>query len=65
MGDTIYRNYLRNKKMIDLTETPDAIKEQIINSFENQDHKKNKVKVFPYLVRKRCKRLVECVQEFI
>jgi len=42
MGDTIYRNYLRNKKMIDLTETPDAIKEEIINSFESQDPKKNK-----------------------
>ena len=65
MGDTIYRNYLRNKKMIDLTETPDAIKEQIINSFESQDPKRNKGKVFPYLVQKRCKRLVECVQEFI
>ena len=65
MGDTIYRNYLRNKKMIDLTETPDAIKEEIINSFESQDPKKNKGKVFPYLVKKRCKRLVECVQEFI
>ena len=65
MGDTIYRNYLRNKKMIDLTETPDVIKEEIINSFESQDPKKNKGKVFPYLVQKRCKRLVECVQEFI
>ena len=65
MGDTIYRNYLRNKKMIDLTETPDAIKEEIINSFESQDPKKNKGKVFPYLVQKRCKRLIECVQEFI
>ena len=65
MGDTIYRNYLRNKKMIDLTETPDAIKEEIINSFESQDPKKNKGKVFPYLVQKRCMRLVECVQEFI
>tara|TARA_B100001248_G_C27366678_1_gene449395 strand:+ start:581 stop:1432 length:852 start_codon:yes stop_codon:yes gene_type:complete len=65
MGDTIYRNYLRNKKMIDLTQTPDTIKEQIINNFENQDPGKNKGKVFPYLVRKRCKRLVECVQEFI
>ena len=65
MGDTIYRNYLRNKKMIDLTETPDAIKEEIINSFESQDPKRNKGKVFPYLVQKRCKRLVECVQEFI
>ena len=65
MGDTIYRNYLRNKKMIDLTETPDSIKEEIINNFESQDPGRNKGKVFPYLVQKRCKRLLECVQEFI
>ena len=65
MGDTIYRNYLRNKKMIDLTETPPAIREEIINNFESQDPMRNKGKVFPYLVQKRCKRLLECVQEFI
>jgi len=65
MGDTIYRNYLRNKKMIDLTETPPAIREEIINNFESQDPWGNKPKVFPYLVKKRCKRLLECVQEFI
>ena len=31
MGDEIYRNYQRNKKLIDLSETPDPIKEKIIN----------------------------------
>ena len=65
MGDDIYRNYLRNKKLIDLTETPIAIKQEIINTYEDQDPLANKSKVFPYLIQKRCKLLLESVQEFI
>lgn len=65
MGDDIYRNYLRNKKLIDLTETPSTIKQEIINTYEDQDPLKNKSKVFPYLIQKRCKLLLESVQEFI
>lgn len=65
MGDDIYRNYLRNKKLIDLTETPTAIKQEIINTYEDQDPLTNKGKVFPYLIQKRCKLLLESVQEFI
>ena len=65
MGDDIYRNYLRNKKLIDLTETPTAIKQEIINTYEDQDPLTNKSKVFPYLIQKRCKLLLESVQEFI
>lgn len=65
MGDDIYRNYLRNKKMIDLTETPSSIKQEIINTYESQDPWKNKSKVFNYLIQKRCKLLLESVQEFI
>jgi hypothetical protein len=65
MGDDIYRNYLRNKKLIDLTETPSSIKQEIINTYESQDQSKNKSKVFNYLIQKRCKLLLESVQEFI
>jgi hypothetical protein len=68
LGDEIYRNYLRNKKLIDLTEKsecPQNIKEEIINTYEAQDQWANKSKVFPYLVAKRCRMLVESVQEFI
>ena len=65
MGDEIYRNYQRNKKLIDLSETPDPIKEKIINNFETQDPWHNKGKVFPYLVSKQCRMLLESVQEFI
>ena len=65
MGQEFYRNYLRNKKMIDLTETPPNVKSEIINNYESQDPWSNKKKVFPYLISKRCKLLLENVQEFI
>ena len=65
MGDDIYRNFLRNKKLIDLMETPQNIKTEIINTYESQDPSKNKSKVFNYLIQKRCKLLLESVQEFI
>jgi hypothetical protein len=64
-GDEIYRNYLRNKKMIDLRECPDTRKTDIINKFDNQDQIGNKAKVFPFLVNKQCRLLLENVQEFI
>jgi hypothetical protein len=64
-GDEVYRNYLRNKKMIDLRECPDTIKTDIINKFDNQDPYGNKAKVFPFLVNKQCRLLLENVQEFI
>ena len=68
LGEEIYRNYLRNKKMIDLTESsacPESIRKEIINNFEQQNPWKNKSKVFPFLIQKRCKLLLESVQEFI
>ena len=60
-----YRNYCRNKKLIDLTETPNDLKRQIINSFEEQDPWSNKGNVFPYLVSKNCNELIKSVQEFV
>ena len=65
LGDEIYRNYQRNQQLIDLTNCPESVKESIINNFEQQDPWGNKPKVFPYLVQKRCKLLIECVGEFI
>ena len=67
LGEEVYRNYLRNKKLIDLTEQhdcPDLVKQEIINTFEGQEPLKKKSKVFPYLVEKRCRLLLECVEEF-
>ncbi len=60
-----YRNYLRNKKLIDLSQTPEDLKKEIINNFTNQDPWSNKGKVFPYMVSKRLNQLIQDVTEFI
>lgn len=60
-----YRNYCRNKKLIDLSETPQDLKNEIIQEFNSQDPWHNKGLVFPYLINKRCNQLIESVQEFI
>lgn len=65
MGVDIYRNFIRNKKLIDLTETPQSMVEKILSTYEEQDPYKNKGKVLPYLVQKRCKLLLENTQEFL
>lgn len=63
MNDEVYRNYQRNKKLIDLTETPQDLKEKIINTYEG--HKPpHKSKFLNYLIKKRCKLLIECIEEF-
>ena len=63
-----YRNYCRNKKLIDLTETPQELRREIINNFmaDKPDTRwARRGKVFPYLVDKRCNELIKSVQEFI
>lgn len=68
LGEGVYRNYLRNKKMITLTEDsecPESVKQEIINSFESQDPSGNSKKVMNFLIKKRCRLLLECVGDFI
>ena len=63
MDDDTYRNYQRNKKLIDLTDIPETIQETIINNFNGQTKTPN-MKVLNYLIKKRCNHLIEVVEEF-
>ena len=63
MDSEVYRNYQRNKKLIDLTEIPQNISESIINTFNNSK-KPMQMKVLNYLIKKRCNLLIESVEEF-
>jgi 5'-3' exonuclease len=63
MDEETYRNYCRNKKLIDLSEIPDDIKQNIINIYEGTKAA-SKLKVLNYLIKKRCKLLIESVEEF-
>lgn len=63
MDEDTYRNYQRNKKLIDLTDIPEEIQESIINNFNGQTKTPN-MKVLNYLIKKRCNNLIEVVEEF-
>jgi hypothetical protein len=58
-----YRNYQRNERLIDLSYTPDHLKEMILESYEKDPIGKGSM-VLPYLINKRCKMLIESVAEF-
>lgn len=64
MGEDIWRNYQRNKKLVDLSETPPELKEEIINIFENQEVASSS-KVMPFLIKKRCRQLLEHLGDFV
>ena len=63
MPEELFRNYQRNKKLIDLTEIPEDIQESIINNY-NEQKLPMRMKVLNYLIKKRCKLLIEVVEEF-
>lgn len=64
MDTETYRNYCRNKKLIDLSEIPKDIYDNIVNEYETQKPA-SKLKVLNFLVKKRCKLLIESVQDFL
>jgi hypothetical protein len=68
LGEEVYRNFLRNKKMIDLTEEsaiPDNIRKEIISTFETQNKSENSKKVLNFFIKNQCRNLIEVLDEFI
>jgi len=63
MKADVYRNFCRNKKLIDLDSTPNDIREDISRIHKEQDNKDNN-KVLGYLIEKRCNMLIPSVQDF-
>ena len=63
MKPNVYRNFMRNVQMIDLTNTPDGIREAAINIYENYVYP-TRTNILTYLVEHRMKMLVECAEEF-
>tara|TARA_B110000495_G_C22972028_1_gene570572 strand:- start:163 stop:1032 length:870 start_codon:yes stop_codon:yes gene_type:complete len=63
MGQETYRNYCRNKSVIDFDCIPEDIKTDINNKYNLQTNKK-KGKVLTYLIEKRCNMLIDSVADF-
>lgn len=58
-----YRNWVRNQKMIDLSQIPQDLIDKINQVYEGCATKNNS-KVLPYLISKRCNQLVGSAEEF-
>ena len=66
MGDDVYNNMKRNKKLIDLCETPDRVVKEILYTYKESGKAiADRGKVFPYLVDKRCRVLLDYIEDFI
>ena len=66
LGEQVYRNYQRNRKMIILTEDtscPVDTRQEIINKF-TQQKPPARSKVLPYLIAKNCRLLIQSTEEF-
>lgn len=57
------RNYYRNKQMVDLSETPESIRINIITNYESQSYG-DRSKLMNYFISKRLKNLMEHLEEF-
>ena len=62
-NEEMLRNYKRNEVLIDLTMTPQSIKDKIIDEFENQSGK-DKSKLFNYFIKNKLKVLMESINDF-
>ena len=63
MGTEAYRNYCRNKSVIDFDCIPTDIVENIMGTYKSQQGKTN-AKILNYLITKRCSMLVESANDF-
>lgn len=63
MSDLEYRNYCRNKQLIDFDCIPENVREAIINSYENAYVAPNS-KILPYLIANNCRELIKSVGDF-
>ena len=60
--EDMLRNYYRNRTMVDLSQTPETIRINIINQFKEQVPKQNGL--MSYFIEKRLKNLMEHIEDF-
>ena len=63
LGSETRKHYERNKKLIDLTEIPDNIEKNIINTFKNYKVK-DRSQLLNYFINNKLKSLIENINDF-
>ena len=62
-NEAMLRNYHRNKTMVDLGETPNSIRINILNQYDSQEFG-NRNQLFDYFTDKKLKNLMDVIDEF-
>jgi len=63
MPQEAFRNYMRNREMIDLNQTPEAIKMESIEKFKSYKYSDRR-NILTYLVENDMKLLIDSAGEF-
>lgn len=63
LDETLKRNWARNKKLIDLSEVPEPVKEQILDAY-SEENNKDRSQLFNYFIKNKLKFLMESIQDF-
>ena len=63
MTEEVLRNYKRNEMLIDLTNVPEAIKEQIIEKYD-EVHGNDRSQLFNYFMANKLRNLMENITDF-
>lgn len=63
-NETERRNYSRNELLVSYDKIPDYLVEKIITTYKGKVVKGSKKTIYQYLVDKRCKQLIDNIEEF-
>jgi 5'-3' exonuclease len=63
MPTEVFRNYMRNRQMIDLNCTPKDISNSAVSQYENYEYP-SRSNILPYLIKHRMKMLIDSASEF-
>jgi len=63
MSEEVKRNYMRNKALIDLSQIPDHISEQVLDVWLS-DNEKDRSQLMNYFIQNKLKNLMEVINEF-
>lgn len=61
--EALYRNWCRNKRLVDLTEIPDNIRAAVLKSYHEQANQ-SRSKLFNYFIKYQLRNLTECISDF-
>ena len=63
MQEEVKRNYMRNKALIDLTEVPQGMKDEILSAWREEDGR-DRSQLLNYFIKNKLRNLMECIGEF-